>query len=260
MQNKFSIKNRKGLEIVGIVSEPENPQALAFVLHGLGGFKEQDHLMVLVEVLLKNNYIVVNFDATNSIGESGGKYEDARAQLHYEDLVDVISWAKTQNWYREPFVLAGHSLGGYAVGQYAEDYPQEVKGAFPYASLIAGELWYKAYEKFIPEDLEKWKETGWYERKSVSKPDLGLKRPYALMEESFKHDLRLGAAKLTMPVLFVVGENDQSCPPESQKALHDLVPGPKEIHVIPGAPHTFREKEHLNMSAEIFENWLKKLE
>ena len=178
---KFSIKNRKGLEIIGVVSVPENPKGLAFTLHGLGGFKEQPHIMVLVDTLLENNYTVVNFDATNSIGESGGKYENATMKDHYEDLVDVISWAKTQDWYKKPFILAGHSLGGYAVARYAEDYPKEVKAVFPYALVVAGELSYKAAEMEDREKLKKWKETGWQKRFSSSKPGIRkLREPPSL--------------------------------------------------------------------------------
>lgn len=255
---KFSFKNRKGLEIVGDILMPENPIGLSFVLHGLGGFKEQLHIKVLAETLFENNYIVVNFDATNSIGESGGKYENATMQNHYEDLVDVINWAKTQNWYKEPFVLAGHSLGGYAVARYAEDYSREVKAVFPYALVVAGELSYKATEMLEPEKLKAWKETGWKIEQSTSKPGVEKKLPWSHMEERLKHDLRPNASKLIMPVLLVVGEKDKSCTSGNQKVFYDIIPGPKEIHIVPGAPHTFKESEHLSQLKVIFNNWLKK--
>jgi len=259
MNQTFLIANRKGLKIVGNVSIPENPKGLAFTLHGLGGFKEQPHIMVLVDALLENGYTVVNFDATNSIGESGGKYENATMQLHYEDLVDVISWTKNQDWFIEPFILVGHSLGGYAVARYAEDHPKEVKAVFPYAGVVAGELSYKAKEMFEPEKLKSWKETGWSEEKSMSKPGLIKRLPWSHMEERLKHDLRPNASKLTMPVLFIVGDQDKSCSSGTQKILYDLVSGPKEIHIIPGAPHTFRDSKHLAESKEIFNDWLKKI-
>src|SRR5262245_46916455 len=130
---------------------PKNPRGLAFVMHGLAGFKEQPVVLAIAETFFSQNYIVVNFDATNSIGESGGTYEAATAQNHYEDLVDVIAWAKKQHWYREPFILAGVSLGGYASVRYAEEHPNEVKAVFPHALFVAGELNYKAMEKFEPE-------------------------------------------------------------------------------------------------------------
>ena len=257
---KFLIKNRKGLEIVGVVSIPKNPTGLAFTLHGLGGFKEQPHIMVLVDALLENGYAVVNFDATNSIGESGGKYENATMKDHYEDLVDVISWAKTQEWYKEPFILAGHSLGGYAVARYAEDYPKEVKAVFPYALVVAGELSYKAAEMEDSEKLKKWKETGWQKRFSSSKPGTELQLPWSHMEERLKHDLRPNASKLTMPVLFIVGDQDKSCTSGNQKVLYDLIPSQKEMNIISGAPHTFKEPEHLAQSKVIFDKWLKKIQ
>ncbi len=257
---KFSIQNRKGLEIMGEIYNPENPKGLAFVLHGLGGFKEQPNTMAIVDTIFERNYIVINFDATNSFGESGGSYENATMQLHYEDLVDVIAWAKTQKWYQEPFVLAGHSLGGYAVAQYAENFPNEVKALFPFALVVSGKLSYEAQEKFEPEELKKWKETGWGEKESRSNPGIIKRLPWSHMEERLTHDLCPNASKLTMPVLFVVGENDTSCPPDSQKILFDLVPGQKEIHIVPGAMHTFTELKHLEELKNILKDWLRKLE
>ena len=258
-EEKFKIKNRKGLKIVGNISFPEDPKGLAFTIHGLGGFKEQPLILVLVETLLHHDNIVVNFDTTNSFGESGGKYENATMQQHFEDLVDVINWSKTQVWYREPFILAGHSLGGYAVARYAEDYSSEVKAVFPFALVVAGELSYKATEATDPEKLKEWKETGWKIEKSNSKPGVVKRLPYSHMEERLNHDLRPNARNLTMPVLFVVGENDKICTTNNQNALYDLVPGPKEIYIVKGAPHTFKELEHLEQLQTIFESWLIKI-
>lgn len=38
---KLFIKNRKGQNVLVIVDESKNQEGLAFVMHGLGGFKEQ---------------------------------------------------------------------------------------------------------------------------------------------------------------------------------------------------------------------------
>ena len=38
---KVVIQNRKGENVVLIINETENQKGLAFVMHGLGGFKEQ---------------------------------------------------------------------------------------------------------------------------------------------------------------------------------------------------------------------------
>ncbi|HUC88735.1 MAG TPA: alpha/beta fold hydrolase [Candidatus Paceibacterota bacterium] len=258
---KFSIKNRKGLEIVGEILIPEKSIGLSFVLHGLGGFRTQNHIQIMAKTLFENNYTVVNFDATNSIGESGGKYEDATMQNHYEDLVDVITWSETQSWYKEPFVLAGHSMGGFAVAKYAEEFPRKVKGVFPYAAVFSGQDAFDAHNKFFPEEIKEWKETGWKTRIINSKPGTEMKLPWSHMEERLKHDLIPKAKNIIMPILFVVGENDTSCPPDQQKKFYDLLSKntKKEFHIVKGAPHTFKEEGHLRELKEIFNNWLKKI-
>ena len=254
---KFSIKNRYGLEIVGDVIIAEKSIGLAFVLHGLGGYRTQPGMQMIAQTFFENSYSVVNFDATNSTGDSGGGYEHATMQAHYEDLVDVIDWSKKQDWYMEPFVLAGHSLGGYAVARYAEDHPEVVQAVFPFALVVNGELSWKANEH--SGELQKWKESGWRVSESKSRPGVIKRLPWSHMEERLKHDLLPHADQLTMPTLFLMGENDSSCPPDHEKILYDLVPGPKEFHVVAGAPHTFRTPEHLEQLKSILSNWIKKL-
>ena len=258
---KFEIKNRKGLKIVGELHKPDNPIGLVFVEHGLGGYKEQVAIIATVEIFFKNNYIVINFDATNSAGESGGRYEDANARLHYEDLVDVIEWSKGQSWYEEPFVLSGSSLGGYAVINYAELYPSVVKAIVAKAPLISGELFFKTYEKFHPEVLRSWRETGWHVRESVSKPGLIKRLPWSHMEEKLKHDLTINASKLTMPIIIFVGEEDDICPLDVQDIFFNLLPKNKEnkLMVIKDAPHTFKKDNHIEEFKNILNNWLKNL-
>lgn len=259
---KFSFKNRKNLNIIGDILIPEKPEGLSFVLHGLGGFKEQKHIELLANILFENNYTVVNFDATNSVGESEGKYENATMQNHYEDLVDVINWAKTQIWYKEPFVLVGHSLGGFAVAKYAEEHPREIKAVFPFAAVFVGQDTFETPNRLNSSEINEWKKTGWKTRISNSKPGMELRLPWSHMEERLKHDLRSGADNINMPILFIVGENDTSCPPDQQKKFYDILSKntKKEFHIIKGAPHTFRESEHLSQLKEIFNNWLKKYE
>ncbi len=255
---KFEIKNRYGLKIVGEIHIPENPIGLAFVIHGLGGFKEQVSIIATVETLFKNDYIVINFDATNSVGESEGRYEDATMQLHYEDLVDVINWSKTQDWYSEPFILAGSSLGGYAVLRYTEDYPSIVKGVFSKAGVVSGKLSFERSQKFNPEKIKNWKETGWDERLSASKPGLVKRLPWSHMEERLNHDLFPDANKIICPVLFVVGSEDISHI-EDQQLFYDALSKEvkKELHVVKGAPHTLKEDHHITELKGILDKWVK---
>lgn len=252
---KEIIQNRKEQKISAIIEEVDNAKGLVFVMHGLGGFKEQAHIETFAEAFRDKNYTVVRFDTTNTFGESDGNYQGATTTNYYEDLEDIIKWAETQNWYQEPFVLAGHSLGAICSALYAEKYPTKVKAIAPISTVVSGELTLKTDR----EDVKNWEKTGWRISKSKSKPGVIKRLPWSHMLDRLKYDLLPDVDKLTMPVLLIVGEKDNSTPPEHQKILFDKLPGEKEFHVIKGSEHTFREKEHLDEIKKIFIDWIDKL-
>lgn len=254
---KLFIQNRKGQKVAVIVEENPTHKGLAFVMHGLGGFKEQPHIEMFAKIFFEKGFTIVRFDTTNTLGESDGTYEDATTTNYYEDLEDVIQWAKGQSWYQEPFALAGHSLGGISTALFAEKYPEKVLALAPISTAISGPLMLEAEPK---ERVEEWNRTGWKISPSASK--LGVMKKlnwHNFVADSMPYDLLPGANKLTMPTLFIVGSEDHGTPYGHQKMLYDAVGGPKEIHVIQGAPHTFREPRHLAEIQSIFSNWLDKI-
>jgi len=253
---KIFIKNRKNQDLAIIIEESENQAGLAFVMHGLGGFKEHPVVRTLAEAFLDKNYTVVTFDAADTLGESGGNMENASTTNYHEDLEDVISWAGTQEFYVEPFILAGHSLGGISTALFAEEYPDKIKALLPISTVVSGKLRCEHYPK---DELEDWKKKGVRITESRTKPGIIKKVKWTEMEDCLKYDLLDKVENLMMPVLLIVGENDQSTPVEHQKILFDKLPGKKELHIIKNAPHSFRDKEHLNEIKKIIRSWLDKI-
>jgi len=253
---KITIKNRKNQNVVVVVEKAEKQKGLAFVMHGLSGSKEQAHIEILAKAFRDNNYTVVRFDTTNTYGESDGKYEDATVTNYYADLEDVIAWSKNQDWYEEPFCLTGHSLGGFCTTYYAIKHREEVKAIAPISPFISGELSIIAHGK---KRIDEWKKTGWKIEESKTRPGLIKKLKWAHMEDRLKYDLLKDADKLTMPFLLVVGENDESIPPDHQQLLFDKLPGKKEFHIIKGAPHNFMEVKYLKEIYQIMDKWIKNL-
>jgi len=224
---KLTIKNRKNQNIVVLLEPAEKQKGLAFVMHGLSGFKEQPQIEIFAKAFRDNNYTVVRFDTTNTFGESDGKYEDATVTNYYEDLEDVIAWSKSQSWYEKPFCLAGHSLGGFCVAYYAVNHNEEVKAVAPISPFISGELSLIAYGN---EEIDDWQKTGWKIFKSKSTPGLIKKLKWSHMEDRLKYNLLLDANKLIMPVLIIDGEfyeNDTPIPVENQRLLFNKVSGKK---------------------------------
>lgn len=254
---KLFIKNRKGQKLSVLIEEVENSKGLAFVMHGLGGSKEQTHIQTFAESFLEEGFNVIRFDTTNSYNESEGEYENATVTNYYEDLEDVIKWAKTQSCYSEPFYLCGHSLGGICISLYAQKNPEEVKALAPISTVISGKL---SLEKHSKEELKEWEEKGFIIKESSSIPRLMKKLKWTHMTDRLKYNLLENIDKLKMPILMIVGENDTSTPPKHQEILFERLLGEKELHLVKNAPHTFKDKEHLKDIKEIFKNWIRKIE
>ena len=136
-----------------------------------------------------------------------------------------------------------------------------MKAVFSYAATFSGQDNLEALNMFDPEGIKNWKKTGWRIRQSISRPGTELKVPWSFMEEKLTHDLKPKADKIFTPILFVVGEKDTSCPPFQQENFFNLLKNNtnKELHIVKGALHDFKEQKHLNQLKEIFNNWLKKI-
>jgi len=252
---KIFIKNRHGLKVVVQIEKPKSPIGLAFVMPGRGGFKEQPYVRTFAQSFLDNNYIVISFDTTNSFGESDGNYGDATLTNYYEDLEDVVNWSKTQNYYQEPFILCGHSLGGIGVALYAENHPNKVKALAPISTAVSGQL---SLTEYKPEELAQWKKTGWRTTIGYSSGKTKTLK-WSHVEDLLKYNLLDKVERLTMPVLLMVGELDETHPLAHQEILFQALPGPKELYVIKNAPHTFKEPEHLQEVYFVLDKWLKAL-
>lgn len=268
---KITIKNRKGQNVVVALERPgvdtgagieeRTQKGLAFVMHGLGGRKEQKIIRAIADSFIVHDYTVVTFDTTNTFGESDGSLDLATTTNYFEDLEDVISWAKQgtdagqSEWYQEPFCLAGHSLGGISTAMFAERNPTLVKALAPISTVVSGKL--SAEEN--QENSDEWKKVGYQAKSSNSMPWLTANLPWSHMEDRFRYDLIPEVGKLTMPVLMVVGSEDVLTSPKTEKILFDALPGKKEFHLVEGAPHTFKEAEHLLKLREIFSAWIASL-
>ena len=257
MEDKLKIKNRNKELLAVVIDVQKNQKGLAFIMHGLSGFKEQGHIKTFAEAFISKGFTIVLFDTRNTFGESQGNYEDANITNYFEDLEDVINWAKKQKWYQEPFYLVGHSLGGICIMLYAENFPEHVKAVAPISTVVSGR-WSLA--NYSQEEVEEWEKTGWRLTPSYSKPGITKKlKWHQFRKDILKYDAAKKISELSMPVLLMVGEEDKNHK-EDQKRLYKLLPGKKELHVIKGAEHTFNKEHEFKQIKKIFIAWIDKVE
>lgn len=256
---KFTLKNRKGQNIVGVFIKPKGDiKGTCVIEHGWSGSKDQAHVVVIQEAFLENGYQTFNFDATNSFNESDGEYENSRLGLHYEDMEDVCKWVQQQEWFVGALAISGHSMGGYATVRYAEEFPEEVGLIAPIAPVVSGALTAEAKDRCSPGVLQKWKEDGVLISESSSTPGLMKHSPYEAHVEWLNHDLLPDAHKLTMPVFVLTGTKDTSCPLDHVEQLFDAIPvGNKVYEIVEDAPHTYVTDSDLAAVKNTLSKWLR---
>ncbi len=237
---KFEIKNRLGLKLVIQVDELENATQLVFIAHGLKGSKDLPHIKAFARAFRQAGYMVVRFDATHAAGESDGELFDVTFDTYVHDLEDVIEWARMQEqeWFVSPFALCGHSMGAQSTAWYAEQHPEEIELLAPMAPVVNYELYSATYDS---QELKDYKEKGYRELVSSSQPEVIQRIGWACHESLKNYDILSQASELTMPVIDIVGSEDEPCPVSHQEMFMNHIPGNnKHLIVVQGMQHSYR--------------------
>lgn len=128
MEEKVSLKTIDGLELYGLINQPETPKAVAVIVHG--GMEHLNRYDALTEFLLTNNFATVRYDQRGH-GRSPGK-SDLRAYIadfneFPDDVKMAVDFAKG-TFEGLPVFVIGHSIGGFSVVSFGTKYPGEVSG------------------------------------------------------------------------------------------------------------------------------------
>lgn len=266
---KSPITNRRGQTMYVRYEPPasgvsgisgDGPGGLAILQHGYSGSMDHPLIRAMARTFRENGFATLSLDCTHSFNAADGSVEDHSIETHLHDLYDAVEWAKGQDWFTAPFALAGHSLGGFAVLDYAENNPGEVSLLFPCSAVTTGEKLAQAFAGNMPAGVfADWREKGFMEIEAPDGSGHRAKRPFSWLEDMKGYDALEGAAALTMPVLMAVGTDDIPTPPAHQLDLYGLLPDEnKEMHILRSGDHPFSKAEHRRKLESITGAWLKK--
>ncbi len=116
--------SNEGHQLSGILDSPgEQPRAFALFAHCFTCSKNLKAATNIAKSLNDAGIAVLRFDFTG-LGESEGEFADTNLSSNVADLLAAVAYLEENYW--APSILIGHSLGGTAVLQAAEDIPSAV--------------------------------------------------------------------------------------------------------------------------------------
>lgn len=258
---EFEILTPSEEKLSVVVSGQENSdqKKLAFIQHGLASNREHPVVRTAEQALIEQGYVVVSFDSRHSLGKSGGTVEKARLSTFSEDLNTVVRWASGQNFYHEPFVLAGHSLGGASVLKYAAENPDKTGLVIAVAPVVSGELWEKSCMQNMPDFCREWKKNGQYVYQDEKV--YGNKKaviPYAVVEEAKSFDILKQAKNIKSNVLLIAADKDIVIPAKDVQKLYQALTNNKSVGVVSDSGHNFDKAQNQKDLYEILTTFLRK--
>ena len=125
MPRKFEFKNQNGETLSGTLEEPTagSSRGVALFAHCFSCSKNVLAASRVSRGLRERGFTVLRFDFTG-LGESEGEFADTNFSTNVDDLRAAISAMRQENM--APNILIGHSLGGAAVLDLADEI-EEVK-------------------------------------------------------------------------------------------------------------------------------------
>lgn len=238
MQKVIEITNRSGVNLSVKLNVQKNRDKLIFLIHGLGSRKDYPHMQVMEDVFAAQGYNVINIDAADSNNQSGKSKDGITFTGHYNDLQDVINWAKTQDFYAQPFSLAGQSMGAVACALYAANNPSGVN-----MLVTANFSWLDGkIESKNNKRRQIIMQNGFYEQvsKSTGKSFI-IKQNY--LDDLEKYNLTKQVKNITANTALIVGMADSEYHIENNKKLYKLLKCPKQIILLDGVPHDLANTE-----------------
>lgn len=218
--------------------ENSNQRKLVFIQHGLAANREHPVVNAAKKAFLQNGYVVVTFDSRHSLGKSGQDVQNARLATFAEDLKTVVQWAEAQDFYAEPFAVAGHSLGGASAWTYAIENPERTAYWVGIAPVVGGRAWEKACFENMPAFCRDWKSRGAYTYQTPDKKQTAL-ISYQTLQDAKTFDAAAAAADFKVSALLIGAEKDTVVPPRDVEELYRLLPASKSMAVIKDSTHNF---------------------
>lgn len=251
MSRRVRFQNGRGMDLVGILAEQDQPAPGVVLTHSFTGYKEIPHLHAAAEALYDAGFTVLRFDFSDCIGESDGRCEDITLTNQVDDLDHAITYLRDQDGCDGTIGLAGHSLGGMTAIIVAQD--AEITALAPIAAPA-----YEDLSHLVDGDagMQEWEQQGHHVFDSYRRGDVRV--GWRFVEDMREYDAREAIAAADCPVRIIHGTDDDMVPFSHAEELFSSAHHPKQLQVLSGAGHLFREDDAQTEVVELVRDWMQR--
>ncbi len=247
MPKQFEFRNDNGETLSGVLDEPTSGErrGVALFAHCFSCGKNVLAASRVSRGLRDRGFTVLRFDFTG-IGESEGEFADTNFSTNANDLRAAINAMRQQGM--APEILIGHSLGGAAVLDIADEI-EEVKLV---ATIGAPSEPRHVVHLFDDAAMQQIEQTG------EAQVSLGG-RPFTIKKQ-FLDDVteasvlkKLGASR--KPLLICHSPSDSIVNIDNAQKIYQAAKHPKSFVSLDGADHLLSGKEDAEFVASIVSSW-----
>lgn len=251
---ELEFKNRHGKRMPATLRVPADERRGTFVmLHGLGGWKEQEVITATAAALAESGYLALSFDASDGANGPDGDFFKSTTTGMHDDLEDLIEGVVHEAWFVPPLMLAGHSQGGLVTLKYAAKHQEVAKLVLlaPAIGWLAALKSARAYGAALIAWALAWLTRGLSNWNGPEGRELKIGRGWLI--DFFAWNGFRYAKEISAEALIISAGNDHTVATVRDHAR--LAQELDATHaIVPGAPHHFAK--HAGKVADIVKQWL----
>lgn len=218
------------------INENNDDVGLIIMAPGVLGYGDETHMVSLSKELTDFGYRVIRFTPNCLAKDTDGILSNYSQTNIYKEMKAILeSYFINTDFDRSAVIPIGFSAGGPIAMKYASENP--VKAVINVVS---------PYQVTNGDDLSEmdWSE-GFITMKSSLLSEVKLPESYRVDSQNFNSLDYIENVKV--PKLFVIGDNDKQVPNNLTYVLYEKSPEPKQIEVIKGMPHRYKDSSSFTM-------------
>jgi dipeptidyl aminopeptidase/acylaminoacyl peptidase len=248
-EQRVELRNRRGQRLIADVLVPvgPSPHPAVLVIHGLGGHRNERHIVVVAQRLVARGVVSMRVDLANNVGESDGSFRDLTLSGEVDDAEDALGFLREMDGIdAERIGAAGHSFGGLVVPLLAARRRTDVRSLALMSSVFDAPSRFR--ENFADRERE-WRERGAIDIGGGNELGIGF------FDDLSRWDVRAEAARVTAPALIIHGEDDTEVPMSEGREAARHLRSRTELRTVPGGDHTYSDDRALGAVADAVDGW-----